>query len=126
MMRIKSNHRPFHRDLDRMEHQPDAKMIGKLDIILESGFVSVQNATHIDTGALLASLRKRSSVNKAAKTWRGKITAGGIGGVDYAIYEQKRGVGGAGGPSDAKGDHDFMRPLSAMELKILKTLTGGL
>lgn len=124
-VRVRSNHGPFNRALDKIERQPSPEMTTKLDAVLDSGFKAVQAETHVITGALKASLRKKSSVNRAAKTWRGKITAGG-GPVDYAIYEQRRGVGGAEGPSDARGDHNFMRPLDATELAMLWTILGGL
>lgn len=112
---IKSDWDEIDHELDRLSSQPTAKAHRLLDGVLHKGFALSQAAVHEETGALKASGRESSDVDKATHTWEGQIDYGNDTTVDYAIYEKERGVGGAGGPSDAKGDHDFIRPLEALD-----------
>lgn len=119
VIRLESDYSEFDREFDRLESMPGPKARMLLDAVLHKGFILTQAAVHVETGALKASGEEDSEVNKATHTWEGDITYGDPGDdgpVDYAIYEKERGVGGAGGASDAKGDHDFMRPLDSLDL----------
>lgn len=107
------------REFDRLERMPTTKARMLLDAVLHKGFLLTQAAVHVETGALKASGEESSQVDRSREIWEGDITygdPGDSGPVDYAIYEKERGVGGAGGPSDAKGDHDFLAPLEKLDL----------
>jgi hypothetical protein len=119
---LASDYSDLDRELDRLSDMPDVKTAEKLDAVLHTGFEMTQAAVHVQTGALKASGTEDSEVHDASDVWEGTIEYGSPddgdgnkGPVDYAIYEKERGVGGAGGPSNAKGDHDFIRPLKALD-----------
>ncbi len=131
MIRITSDYSELDRELDRLERMPDVKAQLALDTVLQLGYKETQAATHVETGSLKDSGKVDSSVNKIDKQWEGEITYGGPSSgpnnpVDYAIYEKARGVGGAGGPSDVKGDHDFMSPLKLMDPMWVAAVKAGL
>ena len=70
-------------------------------------------------------------MDRFVKKWEGEISYGGPSTgvnnpVDYAIYEAARGVGGAGGASNAKGDHNFMRPLDLLDPEFVEAIVKGL
>lgn len=111
MIHITSDFSEIDRELDRLTRLPSAHTKELLDDVLHAGFKATQAEVHVITGALKASGKEESSVNKVAEVWEGEITYGtpGDGGpVDYAIYEKARGGG-------SSGDHDFMRPLKALD-----------
>lgn len=129
VIHLSSDWSEIDRELDRLENLPSRKASMLLDAVLHKGFLLTQAAVHEETGALKRSGKEESTVRKSTGTWEGEITYGspGDGGpVDYAIYEKNRGVGGAGGPSDAKGDHDFIRPLTALDLDFRMALKEAL
>lgn len=119
VIHLSSDWSEIDREMDRLENLPGLKGKMLLDAVLHKGFLLTQAAVHVETGALKASGQEDSEVDKLTSTWEGEITYGSPGDsgpVDYAIYEKARGVGGAGGASDAKGDHDFIRPLAALDI----------
>lgn len=114
-IRIRSDYSDIDAELDRVEDQPDFRTRAILDGTLDSLAAEVVAATHVETGSLAGSVKANSNTVDALDRWEGEIVVGGESTginnpVDYAIYEKARGVGGAGGPSDAKGDHNFMAP----------------
>lgn len=118
MIYLHSDYSELDAELDRLSDMPDAKTKAKLDAVLHTGFELTQAAVHVRTGALKASGEEDSEVHDVTDTWEGTITygdPGDAGPVDYAIYEKERGLGGAGGVSNAKGDHDFMDPLKTLD-----------
>jgi hypothetical protein len=115
---IRGDYGDLDRELDRLAGQPTRRTRRRLDAVLHQGFEMTQAAVHTETGALKESGQVESDVDRVANTWEGDITYGSPGEngpVDYAIYEKERDVGGAGGPSDAKGDHDFFAPLETLD-----------
>lgn len=119
VIHISSDYSDIEREFDRLEKMPTQKARHLLDAVLTKGFAMATAAVHVETGALKASGKKSSTVRRILGVWEGEITFGSPSGqpVDYAIYEKRRGVGGAGGASDAKGDHDFIRPLKSLDLE---------
>lgn len=118
-IRINSDWSEIDRELDRVANLPGRRTKRVLDSVLDKGFALTQAAVHVETGALKASGQHSSDLNRMTHTWEGEIvygSSGFSGPVDYAIYEKARDVGGAGGPSDAKGDHDFIQPLAALDI----------
>lgn len=131
MIQIVSDWSEVEKELDRVENMPDFKTRLALDIVLQQGYVETQKDVHVDTGSLQGSGKVESETDKLAGKWEGKISYGGPSTgvnnpVDYAIYEKRRGIGGAGGPSDAKGDHDFFASLPALHKKYIEALQIGL
>lgn len=129
VIHLSSDWSEIDREMDRLENLPGLKGKMLLDAVLHKGFLLTQAAVHVETGALKASGEESSEVHKATQTWEGDITygdPGDSGPVDYAIYEKERGVGGAGGASDAKGDHDFIRPLTALDIDFRMALKEAL
>lgn len=128
MIRITSDYSEIDAELDRLTMLPNGRAKHLLDWVLDTGFRLTQAAVHVQTGALKASGEKESSVNRIFHVWEGQITYGSPGGapVDYAIYEQARGVGGAGGPSDASGNHDFMAPLHSLDPEFRAAMKAAL
>lgn len=131
MIRINGSYGELEREFDRLEKMPDFKTKAALDTVLRSGFAATQAAVHEETGSLKASGDSSTDTDRARARWEGNISYGGPSAgvnnpVDYAIYEQRRGVGGAGGISDVKGDHDFMRPLDALDAAYIEAIVKGL
>lgn len=128
MIHLSSDYSEIDAELDRLTRMPTAKAKHLLDWVLSTGFKLTQAAVHVETGALKASGTKESSVNRIFQVWEGEITYGSPGGspVDYAIYEKARGIGGAGGPSDAYGDHNFMAPLHSLDPEFRAALKAAL
>lgn len=127
MIRITGSYGALDRELARLEGLPDFKTKRALDAVLRGGFAATQAAVHVETGALKASGTSSSEVDQLDAEWRGEIIYGDKPGpVDYAIYESRRGVGGAGGASDVKGDHDFMRPLESLDAAYIEAIVKGL
>lgn len=98
---------PWNRKIRKLERMPDRSTKEKLDSVLASAFAAAVAATHIETGSLKASAKKRSSVNRMRRRWTGTIQFGGVSKginnpVDYAIYEKARG-----------GEHNFIAPALA-------------
>lgn len=87
---------------EEMKHAPDRKKIARLEQRLLRAFQETQAIVHIETGALKASGRVHSSVDRATHVWQGEITYGDAGtpAEAYAAYEAARG-----------GPHDFFAPL---------------
>lgn len=101
--------------LKRFEKLPSGRTKRALDAVLDVGFGLTQAAVHTETGALKASGKSSSSLDRMDHAWEGEIAYGEEQGpVDYAIYEARRGVHWVG-DSAAKGDHNFMRPLEALD-----------
>ena len=119
------DYRELEHELDRLERLPDLKMRGLLDNALEASFQLTQEAVHVESGALRASGKMESSSSRLTQTWEGEISYGDDGLVDYAIYEKRRGVHWVG-PSGAKGDHDFMRPLDSVGPMFRAAILHGL
>ncbi len=118
MIYLESDYHLIDAELDRLSRMPDLRTKGKLDAVLHTGFAKTQAAVHVLTGALKATGEEDSELHRATDVWEGTISYGspGDGGpVDYAIYEKERDVGGAGGASDAKGNHDFIAPLKSLD-----------
>lgn len=130
MIILHGDYRELEHELDRLDSQPSRKMGRLLDDVLDQGFMLTQAAVHVETGALKASGEKESNRSKVPAKWEGDITYGDPGGgdatVDYAIYEKERGIGGAGGLSNAKGDHDFFAPLPALHPEWVAAILTGL
>lgn len=131
MIHLSSDYTEMDRELDRIGNMPDFKTRLALDTVLQLGFKETQAAVHIETGSLKDSGKVDSSTDKLEHKWEGEITYGGPSSgpnnpVDYAIYEKARGVGGAGGPSDLKGDHDFISPLMLMGPMWVAAVKAGL
>jgi hypothetical protein len=130
-VRLRSNWRGIDQELDRLDRLPDARTIAMLDSVLAAGFAATQAAVHVQTGSLKSSGDSHSEFLQATKEWKGEISYGGASlgpnnPVNYAIYEAARGIGGAGGASDAQGDHNFMAPLSASHLAYVKAMLKAL
>ena len=131
MIHIESDWDSIDREIDRIASMPGPKTKALLDTVLDTGFALTQAAVHVQTGSLKSSGDKKSDIDKFDKKWEGEIQYGGpsLGPnnpVDYAIYEKRRGVGGAGGASDAKGDHDFMAGLPALHPAWIAAVKGAL
>lgn len=121
---IKSDWRSIEKELKRLEKAP-LRARAFLDAALDTGFAATQSAVHVITGSLKSSGKKTSDMH--GDTWRGQISYGGVSigvnnPVTYAIYEKARGAGGAGGESNAKGDHDFMAPLASLDSLYVKAI----
>lgn len=126
MIRIKSDWSEVDAELDRLERAPGPKERQVLKAVLEVGFGLTQAAVHTETGALKASGKTNTDYDRMDDRWQGEITYGDDPGpVDYAIYEKRRGVHWAGA-SSAKGDHDFFRPLEALDPLWVAAVKGAL
>lgn len=128
MIHLKSDWSEIDRELDRVSNMPTPKMIAILDAAHGFGFLETQAAVHIETGALKASGKSKTKTLKTSRDWEGEIEYGGAASsVDYAWYEQRRGVHWVG-PSSVKGDHDFMSPVNGPEFTevMVKALLEGL
>lgn len=126
MIHIDSDWSDIDRELSRIENMPDTKMEVKLYSVLSFGYTETQAAVHVESGALKSSGKQSQKVDQAQNQWEGEIEYGGAGSsVDYAIYEKRRGVHWVG-PSAAKGDHDFMRPLGALDPLFVAAIKEGL
>lgn len=128
---LRSNWRGIDRELDRLAAMPTPEMIAGLDRVLSAGFAATQASVHVVTGSLKSSGEKSSEFHRATKEWVGEIAYGGdsLGPnnpVDYAIYEAARGTGGAGGESDARGNHNFMAALTPYQVAFLAQMKKGL
>lgn len=131
MIRLVSDWSAVDREIARIESMPDFKTRLALDIVLQQGFVQTQKDVHVETGSLKGSGKVESEASKIKARWEGKIRYGGPSTgvnnpVDYAIYEKRRGIGGAGGPSDAKGDHDFFGSLPSLHPQYVTAILMGL
>jgi hypothetical protein len=131
MIHLSSDYTALDREIDRLGRMPDFKTVAELDAVLHQGFVKTQAAVHVETESLKASGKESSEVDKLDHAWEGEIEYGGpsLGPnnpVNYAIYEKARGAGGAGGPSDLKGDHDFMAPLPSLHPSYITAIKKGL
>lgn len=131
MIQVKGDYSALERELDRLGRMPDFKTRLALDVVLQLGFKQTQGVVHVETGSLKDSGKVDSSVSKFDKSWEGEISYGGPSTgpnnpVDYAIYEKARGIGGAGGPSDLKGDHDFIAPLKSLHPQYIAAIKAGL
>lgn len=126
-IRIESDWSEVDRELDRLETLPGPEDSAKMDAVLHAQHIAVLAAIHVQSGALASSLKQTSKSGR--HTWEGELEVGGKGtGVDYAYYEQRRGIGGAGGPSDARGDHDFMDaavPYEELMADVVEEILGG-
>ena len=112
MIVLTSNYSEIDAEIARVQSMPTLKMKTLLDGALHLGFVETQAAVHVDSGDLKASGNEKSKSRKTTQDWEGEIEYGGkTSGVDYAYYEQRRGVHWEG-PSSVKGDHDFMEPVT--------------
>ena len=127
MIRIQSDYKFLEKELKRLDLAPN-RAAKYLDVVLHQGFNATQAAVHIETGSLKSSGRSNTSWD--GDTWKGEITYGGFSlgvnnPVTYAIYEQARGTHWAG-PSSVKGDHDFMKPLEALDSLYVKAILKAL
>ena len=112
--------------LKKFENLPSGRTKRALDAVLQTGFGLTQAAVHTETGALKSSGKADSKLDRMDHSWEGEITYGDEQGpVDYAIYEKRRGVHWAGA-SSAKGDHDFFRPLEALDPLWVAAVKGAL
>lgn len=130
-IRIVSDWSSAEHEIDRIAGMPNRRMGRRLDDVLQRGFALTQAAVHEETSSLKESGTVDSEIHPVDHEWEGRIGYGGESTgvnnpVDYAIYEQRRGVGGAGGASDAKGDHDFMRPLETLDAQFVAAIKTGL
>lgn len=124
---LRSRWRDIDKHLDHLANLPDPALIARLDAILGAGFQATQDTVHVVTGSLKSSGRKSTEFQRATREWKGEISYGGVSlgpnnPVNYAIYEAARGVGGAGGESDARGNHNFMSPLSTLHLAYIDAM----
>lgn len=131
MIHLSSDYSALDRELDRVEKMPDAKTKKLLGAVLEHGYTMTQAAVHVETGSLKSSGKKTANSSKIDHKWEGEIEYGGPSAgvnnpVDYAIYEKARGAGGAGGPSDMKGDHDFFATLPLLHPEWTAAMKKGL
>lgn len=118
MIFLNANWSAIDKEIDRIEDMPDFKTKALLDAVLETGFKSVQTATHVITGSLKSS--EKMSSEEEGDDWIGTISAGGPSAgvnnpVDYAIYEKARGE-----------DHDFFFPLAATHPLFVAAVKKGL
>lgn len=126
MIVIESDWSDIDKELDRLERMPDHKTAGLLDAVLAFGFAETQAAVHVETGELKSSGTQDNKVDQTQNQWEGEIEYGGTASsVDYAIYEKRRGVHWVG-PSAAKGDHDFFRPLEDLDPLFIAAIKEGL
>ena len=131
MIHIESDWTFIDKEIDRIMGMPGPKAKAFLDAVLDIGFAETQAAVHVETGSLKSSGQKKSDVDKFDKEWEGEIKYGGRSfgpnnPVDYAIYEKRRGTGGAGGASDLKGDHDFFSTLPSLHPAWIAAVKAGL
>lgn len=126
MIAITSDWSAVEAELDRLERLPSGKARQGLKAVMNVGFDMTQAAVHEETGALKASGRVDDEIHHADHVWEGTISYGDDSGpVDYAIYEQRRGVHWAG-DSSAKGDHDFFRMLPSLHPLFVMAILMGL
>lgn len=125
MIQITSDWDDVERELERLSRMPTAEMNARLGGVLEGGYALTQAAVHRETGALAASGKKKTSHIKTTHEWGGEISYGDESVVDYAIYEKRRGVHWVG-KTAARGDHDFMRPLEAIQPLFTEAIREGL
>lgn len=131
MIHIESDWTEIDHEIDRLMGMPGPKAKAFLDAVLDTGFAMTQEDVHVQTGSLQSSGDHKSDVDKFDKKWEGEIQYGGpsLGPnnpVDYAIYEKRRGIGGAGGGSDLKGDHDFFARLPLLHPLWIVAVKGAL
>lgn len=92
----------------------DVETILALESALISVFQATQAAVHVHSGRLRESGRTQSETH--GDTWTGEIKyGGGISGVDYAWFEQRRG-----------GEHNFMLVAQNMDSTIGVAFRTGL
>lgn len=120
MIHIESDWSRLEKELDRLDRMPDAETVARLNRVLDLGFSEVQASTHVETGSLKASGKKKSKVNRTKKQWAGELSMGGASTgvhpeVDYAIYEKERG-----------GIHDFYGTLPLLHPFFVRAIKGGL
>lgn len=125
MTKIVSDWDEVDRELDRLTRMPTPSLTAELDGVMDFGFALTQAAVHRVTGALAGSGKVEAGKSYGTHEWSGEITYGDGEVVDYAIYEKDRGLTWVGA-SDARGDHDFMRPLTETEPIFVATILGGL
>lgn len=126
MIQIISDWSDVEVEIDRVAKMPTRAMTKKLDAVLDFGFTLTQSAVHVESGALKASGKQQSDRDKTTHTWSGEISYGeDTGPVDYAIYEQRRGVHWVG-DSAGKGDHNFLRPLTVLGPLFVGAILEGL
>ncbi len=130
MIRIESDWTAIDAELDRLSELPTEKGKKILQGVLDLAFMTTQEAVHVETGSLKSSGKKEDHTEHALHNWEGTITYGGESPgvnnpVDYAIYEKARGVHWMG-PSSAKGDHDFMRPLDLFDPFWIAAVKGAM
>ncbi len=114
-LRINSNYRAMEREAERLENLSSSpKTKATLDKVLDLGFKMTQTAVHVQTGSLKSSGKMSSEM--VGEDWKGVISYGGPSmginnPVTYAIYEKAR-----------DGEHDFMVPLTALNILIPKAM----
>ncbi len=113
MIQVTSDWSDVDRELDRLSRMPTMEATSLLNTALSFSFALTEAAVHVETGALKASGRMETNKQSIESQWTGEITYGDEQAVDYAIYEQRRDIHWVG-PSDSKGDHNFLRPLDAV------------
>lgn len=119
-IKILSDYRELDRELERIERQPDGRMVRLMNAALSVGFDVTQANVHVQTGSLKGSGTKDDETNRSLKQWEGEIQYGGPSTgvnnpVDYAIYEQRRG-----------GAHDFMAGLELLKPLFVTAMKTGL
>ena len=125
MTKITSDWDEVDRELNRLTRMPTPSLTAELNGVMDFGFALTQDAVHRVTGALAASGKVEAGKSYGTHEWSGEITYGDEGVVDYAIYEERRGLTWVGA-SDVRGDHDFMRPMAETEPLFVATILGGL
>lgn len=120
MIHLSSDWSAIDSELDRIEAMPDFKTKVALEQVLTHGVVTIMADTHVLTGSLKSSIKKRSESEKITAEWKGEIEAGGASGgvnnpVDYAIYEKARGE-----------DHNFMASTKLLDPMWIDALKKGL
>jgi hypothetical protein len=105
------------KEIDRVSHMPDRRMVMALDAVLEMGHLEAVGAVHVITGSLKSSIDSSSETEEGR--WEGDLQAGGPSTgvnnpVDYAIYEQRR------------AGHDFFAGLPGLHPWYVAAIVKGL
>lgn len=128
MMAITSDWDEVDHELDRLAMMPTPKTTSLLDTALDYSFGLTQAAVHVVTGRLKAGGRVIAGGDMLDAGWTGEISYSAINpedGVDYAIYEKRRGAHWLG-KSDVRGSHDFFAPLETVEPVFVAAILEGL
>ena len=120
MIFIEGDYSELEAELIRLDNEPGPGTRAALATVLSTGEAVGKAATHVDTGALKASVGSKSDYSAVTKIWQGDIYWGGpLPGpsfpVDYAYYERRRG-----------GGHDYVDSLKVLDRMWIAAIKKGL